>query len=96
MSKLSADIALTTGGVTRLVDRMVDAHLVARQSCPSDRRSVHVVLTPKGEATLKDAIAEHIEGIDRHLMAPLDTSERASLGSVLAKLVGDSQPASRS
>jgi DNA-binding MarR family transcriptional regulator len=96
MSKLSADIALTTGGVTRLVDRMVDAHLVARQSCPSDRRSVHVVLTPKGEATLKDAIAEHIEGIDRHLMAPLDTSERASLGAVLAKLVGDSQPASRS
>jgi DNA-binding MarR family transcriptional regulator len=96
MSKLSADIALTTGGVTRLVDRMVDAHLVARQSCPSDRRSVHVVLTPKGEATLKDAIAEHIEGIDRHLMAPLDTSERASLGAVLAKLVGESQPASRS
>ena len=39
MSKLSADIALTTGGVTRLVDRMVDAHLVARQSCPSDRRT---------------------------------------------------------
>ena len=28
MSRLSTDVALTTGGVTRLVDRMVDAGLV--------------------------------------------------------------------
>ena len=48
MSKLSADVALTTGGVTRLVDRMVEAGLVARQNCPSDRRSIYVVLTPRG------------------------------------------------
>ena len=48
MSGLSSDVALTTGGVTRLVDRMADAGLVARQNCPSDRRSVHVVLTDSG------------------------------------------------
>lgn len=88
MSKLSADIALTTGGVTRLVDRMVESGLVARQNCPSDRRSVHVILTPKGQATLKDAIAEHIEGIDRHLMTPLDETDRAALSVALSKLVG--------
>jgi DNA-binding MarR family transcriptional regulator len=91
MSKLSTDISLTTGGVTRLVDRMVDAGLVARQNCPSDRRSVHVILTPKGEATLADAIAEHIEGIDRHLMSPLDGNDRAALSRALTKLVGDAQ-----
>ncbi|HEY6427182.1 MAG TPA: MarR family winged helix-turn-helix transcriptional regulator, partial [Acidimicrobiales bacterium] len=33
MSRLSTDVALTTGGVTRLVDRMVDARLVERQNC---------------------------------------------------------------
>src|SRR5580693_318354 len=66
MSRLSTDVALTTGGVTRLVDRMVDAGLVARQNCPNDRRSVHVILTPEGQATLQRAITEHIEGIDRH------------------------------
>src|SRR3984885_9286171 len=66
MSKLSNEVALTTGGVTRLVDRMVEAGLVARQNCPSDRRSVHVVLTPAGQATLGQAIGEHIEGIERH------------------------------
>jgi len=88
MSKLSTDIALTTGGVTRLVDRMVESGLVARQNCPSDRRSVHVVLTEKGQVTLGEAIAEHIRGIDRHLMAPLDESERSALAATLSKLAG--------
>jgi MarR family transcriptional regulator, 2-MHQ and catechol-resistance regulon repressor len=87
MSRLSAEVALTTGGVTRLVDRMVDAGLVARQNCPSDRRSVHVVLTPAGQATLRRAIGAHIEGIDRHLVQPLNESDRAALKSALSKLV---------
>jgi DNA-binding MarR family transcriptional regulator len=80
-------VSLTTGGVTRLVDRMVEAGLVARQNCPSDRRSVHVVLTPAGESTLGRAIGEHIEGIDRHLMAPLNDADRAALAAALSKLV---------
>jgi MarR family 2-MHQ and catechol resistance regulon transcriptional repressor len=86
MSKLSTEVALTTGGVTRLVDRMVEAGLVARQNCPSDRRSVHVILTPQGQATLGQAIGAHIEGIERHLMAPLDERDRASLKVALSKL----------
>ena len=48
MSALSCDVALTTGGVTRLVDRMVEAGLVARENCPSDRRSIYVVLDAGG------------------------------------------------
>ena len=87
MSRLSAEVALTTGGVTRLVDRMVEAGLVARQNCPSDRRSVHVVLTPTGQATLRNAIGAHIEGIERHLVAPLNDTDRAALTVALSKLV---------
>jgi DNA-binding MarR family transcriptional regulator len=87
MSSLSTDVALTTGGVTRLVDRMVEAGLVARQNCPSDRRSVHVVLTPDGRAVLERAVASHIEGIDRHLMAHLNASDCAALWVALSKVV---------
>ena len=87
MSRLSTDVALTTGGVTRLVDRMVEAGLVARQNCPNDRRSVHVVLTPEGHATLGRAVAAHIEGIDRHLMQPLNGTDRAALARTLTKLL---------
>lgn len=87
MSKLSTDVALTTGGVTRLVDRMVDAGLVARQNCPNDRRSIHVVLTPEGQAVLDRAVAAHIDGIDRHLMAHLSVNDRAALEVALVKVL---------
>jgi DNA-binding MarR family transcriptional regulator len=87
MSRLSNDIALTTGGVTRLVDRMVEADLVERQACPNDRRSIHVILTPEGRAVLDRAIAAHIEGIDRHLMAHLSDKDRSNLATVLTKIL---------
>jgi MarR family 2-MHQ and catechol resistance regulon transcriptional repressor len=87
MSRLSADVALTTGGVTRLVDRMVEAGLVERRACPSDRRSIHVVLTPEGRDVLNRAVAAHIEGIDRHLFAHLDDADRAALTTALTKVL---------
>lgn len=87
MSRLSTDVALTTGGVTRLVDRMADAGLVARRNCPNDRRSIHVVLTPEGKAVLDRAVAAHIDGIDRHLMAHLDEDERTALVGALMKVL---------
>jgi DNA-binding MarR family transcriptional regulator len=87
MSRLSNDIALTTGGVTRLVDRMVEAGLVERQACPNDRRSIHVILTPEGRTVLDRAVAAHIEGIDRHLVAHLSDTDRANLATALTKIL---------
>lgn len=87
MSRLSSEIALTTGGVTRLVDRMVEAGLVERSACPSDRRSIHVVLTSEGRSVLDRAVAAHIEGIDRHLMAHLSDDDCANLATALTKVL---------
>jgi DNA-binding MarR family transcriptional regulator len=66
---------------------MVEAGLVERQACPNDRRSIHVILTPEGRAVLDRAIAAHIEGIDRHLMAHLSDKDRANLAAVLTKIL---------
>ena len=87
MSRLSNDIALTTGGVTRLVDRMVDAGLVERSACPGDRRSIHVILTAEGRDVLDRAVAAHIEGIDRHLMTHLSDTDRTNLATALTKIL---------
>jgi DNA-binding MarR family transcriptional regulator len=87
MSRLSTDVALTTGGVTRLVDRMVEAGLVARENCASDRRSIYVVLTPEGQAVLDRAVAAHVESIERHLMTPLGSGDRAALEVALSKVL---------
>ena len=87
MSRLSGDVSLTTGGVTRLVDRMAEAGLVARENCANDRRSVYVVLTPQGQAVLDRAVAAHVESIERHLMAPLGARDRVALQVALTKVL---------
>jgi DNA-binding MarR family transcriptional regulator len=88
MSRLSSQVALTTGGMTRVVDRMVEAGLVLRQNSSSDRRSIQVVLAEAGREVLKRAIAARVESIDRYLVAPLNDSERASLAITLGKILG--------
>jgi DNA-binding MarR family transcriptional regulator len=88
MNRLSSQVALTTGGLTRLVDRMVEAGLVVRQNSSSDRRSIQVLLTEAGQDTLKRAIAAHVESIDRHLVAPLNDNDRGSLAITLGKVLG--------
>ena len=88
MSELGGQILLTSGGVTRLVDRMVENGLVERQNCPTDRRTVYVALTPKGTEKLTETTTVHLEGLERHLMDPLDDADRQALRTALGKLVG--------
>jgi DNA-binding MarR family transcriptional regulator len=89
MSQLAAQVSLTTGGVTRLVDRIAEAGYVERQSCPSDRRSIYVALTAAGTEKLQEATAAHLDDLERHLLEPLDADERAALAGTLRKLRGE-------
>ena len=89
MTQLAAEISLTSGGVTRLVDRITEAAYVERQNCPSDRRSVYVALTPSGWSKLHEAVAVHLDGLDRHLLGPLSATDRHALDTALRKLRGD-------
>jgi DNA-binding MarR family transcriptional regulator len=88
MTQLAGEVSLTSGGITRLVDRIAEAGYVERQNCPSDRRSVHVVLTESGVEKLSEATAAHLEGLERHLLAPLSEAERDGLAQTLRKLRG--------
>ena len=88
MTRLGAEVSLTSGGITRLVDRLVDAGYVERRDCATDRRSVFVALTPAGVAKVEEATAAHLDGIDRHLLAPLNDADRAALEVALRKLRG--------
>ena len=89
MTRLGAEVSLTSGGITRLVDRLVEAGYVERRDCPTDRRSVFVSLTPFGIAKVEEATAEHLKGLDRHLLAPLDDADREALTVALRKLRGE-------
>jgi len=50
MGALAEQVALTSGGATRLLGRMIDAGYVERRQCPTDRRVVYAALTPAGRA----------------------------------------------
>lgn len=71
MKEIGREQVLTTGGVTRLVDRMAAAGLVERAEDPSDRRGRLVRLTPLGEETAVRAARVHVENIRRYFVAPL-------------------------
>lgn len=76
MRAIAQEQVLTTGGVTRLVDRMEKAGLVARAEDPDDRRGRLVRLTPLGEETVVRASRLHVENIRRHFLAPLPPEDR--------------------
>ncbi|GGX51480.1 MarR family winged helix-turn-helix transcriptional regulator [Streptomyces fructofermentans] len=76
MKAIGREQVLTTGGVTRLVDRMEDAGLVSRADDPDDRRGRLVRLTPLGEETVVRASEVHVENIRRHFVEPLPASHR--------------------
>jgi DNA-binding MarR family transcriptional regulator len=59
MSDLAAQTTLSASGLTRAVDRLEAAGLVARQACPTDRRSTYAVLTEEGEARILTATPRH-------------------------------------
>jgi DNA-binding MarR family transcriptional regulator len=86
LSELAAQVALSTSGLTRLVDRLEAAGYLAREACPTDRRGLFAVLTAEGREVLGRATDAHLEGLDRHLSAPLAPGELEQLRVLLGKL----------
>jgi DNA-binding MarR family transcriptional regulator len=86
MSELTAATAFTSGGVTRLVDRMEAAGYVERRPCPTDRRVQFVGLTEKGREMLERASRIHARGIQEHMLDALSADEIDELDRLLYKL----------
>lgn len=65
MTDLAAQTALSTSGITRIVDRLERAGLVSRIRCPADRRSCFAVLTSAGEQRLAADVPDTVDAIER-------------------------------
>lgn len=85
MGVLADQIVLTTGGVTRLIDRMETAGYVERRPCPSDRRVLYAGITDAGSAKLAEAAGVHAEGLHQ-AFAVFSARELATFDRLLAKL----------
>lgn len=87
MTELAARTLVSRSGLTRRLDRLVDAGLVARRSCPTDRRGVFAVLTEYGRQRLSDAAPTHVQGVRRHFIAQMEGQDLDALTDSLNKVV---------
>lgn len=83
MQDLARAVLFSRSGLTRLVDRMAAAGLVAREPCPDDRRGTFAVLTAAGRRRLRDASGVHLRGIAEHFGRPLSDDQVAALRGAL-------------
>jgi|GEM_PF-267855 DNA-binding MarR family transcriptional regulator len=86
MSDLAAQTGLTPSGLTRAVDRLVDAGLVARELCVSDRRGAFALLTEAGAGRAAEAVAHHERDIDDLLAGLYCPGEEEELAALLRRL----------
>ena len=89
MSELAAATSLTTGGVTRLADRLTRDGLVERVACPGDRRVVHVRLTAAGHQMLERALDHHLGHLEAHVASRIDPGDLDTFERVLDTLRHD-------
>ncbi|HSN02235.1 MAG TPA: MarR family transcriptional regulator [Acidimicrobiales bacterium] len=86
MNQIADAIVHSSGGTTRLIDRLVEAGLVERESCPSDRRAIYVTMTEAGDAKLDEALGVHLGYLEKNLAGRLNPTERSTLTGLLTKL----------
>jgi DNA-binding MarR family transcriptional regulator len=83
---LMAATMLSSGGVTKRLDRLAEADLVERRPNPSDRRGTLVRLTAAGRKTIDAAIETHAANEER-LLDALSAPDRGALDALLRKLL---------
>src|SRR5829696_5557974 len=86
MNELAERILYSKSGFTRVVDRMEEAGLVRRVRPENDRRSILVVLTDQGGATLERARRHHRDGIARHFSDHLSDTDVKALSRALERV----------
>ena len=77
---------LSSAGMTKRLDRLVEAGLVERRPDPDDRRGTLVRLTAAGRKAIDGALPAHAANEER-LLAPLSDAERRTLDKLLRKVL---------
>lgn len=85
MGALADEIALTTGGVTRLIDRMQKTGYVERRPCPTDRRISFAAITDSGREVLDRAAPQHAQNL-REIFADFSEQDLSTLDELLDRI----------
>ena len=87
MSELADSVLLSQSGLTRLVDRLERAGLVARDRCEQDRRGLYARITDEGRARFVEARRTHLQDVHERFLDRFTTDELAALAKAWEKVV---------
>lgn len=79
MTTLARKLGITTGGCTKLADRLAREGLVARKHSSDDRRVVYAALTPEGLRMADRWEAQYREAVRRNVLGVLTPAGFATL-----------------
>jgi DNA-binding MarR family transcriptional regulator len=85
-TQLMRSTMLTSGGMTKRLDRLAEAGLVERRADPTDRRGTLVGLTARGEQLVDELVEIHVANEER-LLSALSAAERRELDDALRRLL---------
>lgn len=86
MCDLASALQLSPSGLTRRLDGLVRAGLVARAGSPQDRRVMLAVLTEAGWEALRAAAPLHVESVRRRIFDHLSPDDAAAFGHVFSSI----------
>ncbi|MCL7456996.1 MarR family transcriptional regulator [Micromonospora sp. MSM11] len=86
MGELASRLVFSPSRLTYQVTTMQRRGLVARESCPDDRRGSEAVLTAAGLLALREAAPHHLRSVRAHFMDDLDDAEIACLTRIFERL----------
>jgi DNA-binding MarR family transcriptional regulator len=78
-SDLALQLGLTTGAMTKVLDRLEQSGFVSRSPDPTDRRRIVITADPEGFRVLTPYYAPISEKMDRHFSAYSDDELRTVL-----------------
>jgi DNA-binding MarR family transcriptional regulator len=85
-TELMGATMLTSGGITKRLDRLAESGLVERRPDPDDRRGTRVRLTPRGKRAIDRALKAHVAN-EEQLLAALPPIDRRALDLALRRLL---------
>lgn len=85
--ELAEHTMVTTGAMTKRVDRLAEAGLVTRRRSEADGRGRVVALTPQGLDLIDRAMTAHMAN-EHRLLEPLTAGDRRQLEALLVRWLG--------
>ncbi len=86
MTQLAREVELTSGGFTKVADKLSEAGLARRVACEHDRRVTWMELTDLGVQTAQESKRHHATALRKMIQDYIGLEDLATVGAIMRKL----------